>query len=183
MSAFAPNPISPSFLISSNAAQEFIALQSAEIARLRADVDQLKAQKANWQTQESERGGNGRLQAMFDKSAVTAIKEHISAALQELVAGLRNELVDRAADRRDSVPGPQEDSLMKEIREEVTQCKNEISGLKDQLGIVADQLRICAEGALQASNLAKEEVARHEVRQFLVRAYACAVQIRGQCSP
>ena len=35
---------SPTVLISPNAAQEFIALQSAEIARLRADVDQLRAQ-------------------------------------------------------------------------------------------------------------------------------------------
>ena len=34
----------PTFLISSSAAQEFIALQSAEIARLRADIDQLRDQ-------------------------------------------------------------------------------------------------------------------------------------------
>ena len=44
MNPLVSDPISPSFLITPNAAQEFISLQSAEITRLRTDVEQLKAQ-------------------------------------------------------------------------------------------------------------------------------------------
>ncbi|KAI0730013.1 hypothetical protein C8Q72DRAFT_274441 [Fomitopsis betulina] len=171
MNPLVSDPISPSFLITPNAAQEFISLQSAEITRLRTDVEQLKAQSANC-IHEPKHRRNRSSQATLDNSAVIEIKQHISSTLQELVSGLKNELIDCVADRRDTVHcEPQDDSPVNEIREEITQCKNEIKGLKDQLEATIDPWRICIETACKTLQLQREIIANmNSVRQFSISA-------------
>ncbi|EPS95202.1 hypothetical protein FOMPIDRAFT_1019575 [Fomitopsis schrenkii] len=143
MTSSAPDPILPSFLISPSAAQEFIAWQSAEIARLRAHTDQLET--------------------------------------RELVAGLKDELVNRTAEHgdaskasavkrcfpdypniTDTLKQPKYDSLIKEIREDVIQCKNNISELNNRLKRVGEMLQECADGALQACRVATKEIAKRD---------------------
>lgn len=87
----------------------------------------------------------------------------------------------------DTLKQPKYDSLIKEIREDVIQCKvnpirpvptsdapliicetsppkNNISELNNRLKRVGEMLQECADGALQACRVATKEIAKRDVR-------------------
>ncbi|KAI0730025.1 hypothetical protein C8Q72DRAFT_910890 [Fomitopsis betulina] len=144
------DPILPSLLLSPIAVQEFIALQSAEIARLRADVKHLKAQNADPLTLGHEYGGDGTSHRISDKISMSEIKEHINTALQarpaEFVAGLKDGLANCEANHRGTISTnimvldsqPQDNLVITAVREEVTQCK---SGWRDLTAELASTKR------------------------------------------